>query len=91
MFALELYNFFSALGREEYSEGVVKEIKHFLSSIQNYRDTYGLPTLNSRPNKRSEGNGSGRGAAEQLETHGYVVIPDVIEDKGGWMELLIPV
>ncbi|KAI0256900.1 kinase-like domain-containing protein [Lactifluus subvellereus] len=102
LFALELYNFFSALGKEGRNEDAINKIQAFQRSIKDHRDAYGLKSLTSGQNKRRRtserenrdsddyGNGGGGGAAEeQLETHGYVVIPDFFEDKGGRMEPLI--
>ncbi|KAI0247478.1 kinase-like domain-containing protein [Lactifluus subvellereus] len=102
LFALELYNFFSALGKEGRDEDAIKKIQAFRGSIKDHRDEHGLMSLTSGQNKRrrtgernnrdsdDRGNGGSGGAAEELlETHGDVVIPDFFEDKGGLMEPLI--
>ncbi|KAK2463965.1 hypothetical protein APHAL10511_004016 [Amanita phalloides] len=103
LFAREMYNFFSALGREGCSQDASGKIHHFQDHIKDYRDVHGLRTLTDlkkgrpptgqRDNRDSSNhsNGSSRvaGPVQQLGIHGYVVIPDIIEDKGGQMEPLI--
>ncbi|KAI0245063.1 hypothetical protein BJV78DRAFT_1269588, partial [Lactifluus subvellereus] len=88
LFALELYNFFSALGKEGRDEDAIKKIQAFRGSIKDHRDEHGLMSNNRDSDDRGNG-GSGGAAEELLETHGYVVIPDFFEDKGGLMEPLI--
>jgi hypothetical protein len=99
-FTLQLYNFFSALDKEEYDEDIADKIGFYRESFLDYRDKYDLQPLTDRTPKGphtdrkdrdsdNRGTGSSGGTADRLE--GYVLIPDYIEDKGGRMELLIKV
>jgi hypothetical protein len=102
-FALELYNFFSSLGNEGYNNDTANKTYVYRRSFTSFRKDFSLPTLTGRTDKRPctdgqakhdsniHGTGSGGGGAAQLETHGYVLIPDYIEDKGGRMESLVKV
>ncbi len=92
----------SALGKESRDRDLVVQLKRFRQCITDHRNAYGLAPLSSkrpcasgRENHGSGQHGSGSGAGghamKQLEMHGYVVIPDIIEDKGGRMEPLIKV
>jgi hypothetical protein len=95
----------SALGKESRDQDLSDQLQGLKRSITDYRNAYGLDSLmtseRSRPSRRDNhgsgqyGSGSGTGGhameMKELEMHGYVVIPDVIEDKGGRIEPLIKV
>jgi hypothetical protein len=102
-FTLELYNLLSALDKEGYNEDTMSKIGLYRQSLLSYRDSFGLPSVTGRPAKNPQtdkrdnrdsnnhGTGSGGGAIEQLEFHGYALMPDYFEDEGGRMEPLIKV
>src|SRR5258708_13818180 len=94
----------SALGKESRDEDLSEQVHGLKRSITDHRNAYGLESLTSKRPRASRrdnhgsgqhGGGSGTGGhameMEQLEMHGYVVIPDIIEDKGGRIEPLIRV
>ncbi|KAH9047384.1 hypothetical protein EDB84DRAFT_483455 [Lactarius hengduanensis] len=77
-FALELYNFCSALADESDNGDTGTEVKKLATSVERFSKEHDLPTFT----------GGDGGAAEQLEAYGYEVVPDILETEGGTWELI---
>ncbi|KAH9047382.1 kinase-like domain-containing protein [Lactarius hengduanensis] len=77
-FALELYNFCSALADESDNGDTGTEVKKLATSVRKFSKEHDLPTF-------AGGDG---GAAEQLEAYGYEIVPDILETEGGTWELI---
>jgi hypothetical protein len=97
----ELYNFASKLNEEDSAntKDVIEELKE---TVKGVKDEYKLPSFTSfikrtkkeddsqrQPSKRYRGDGS---AGDQLQAHGYKVVPETFEDEsGGLWEPLVKV
>ncbi|KAH9052933.1 hypothetical protein EDB83DRAFT_2265766 [Lactarius deliciosus] len=79
-FALELYNFCSALADESDNGDTGTKVKKLATSVEKFSKEHDLPTFTD---KTKHG-----GAAEQLEAYGYEVVPDILETEGGTWELI---
>jgi serine/threonine protein kinase len=77
-FALELYNFCSALHAESGEGNTHSEVKKLAARFRHMK----LPTFPTNHD------GNYEGATAQLASAGYEVVPDVIETKGGTWELI---
>ncbi|KAH8976881.1 hypothetical protein EDB86DRAFT_2864191, partial [Lactarius hatsudake] len=96
-FALELYNFCSALVDESENGDTAAKVKKFAASVTKFSKD-NILTAFTGPSKRTTGDGgenqSGRnvcqkgGAAEQLEACGYQEVPDMFEAERGTWELI---
>ncbi|KAH9080330.1 kinase-like domain-containing protein [Lactarius deliciosus] len=96
-FALELYNFCSALVNESENGDTAVKVKKFAASVTKFSKD-NILTAFTGPSKRTTGddgeNQSGRnvrqkgGAAEQLEACGYQEVPDIFEAERGTWELI---
>ncbi len=98
---LEIYNILSALGKEEYND-MAEVIEDYEDQLADYSQKHDMkrlsyrgtkPPTNGRENRGSDnrGIGGGEGTMEQLQSHGYTVIPDYFEDESGRWETLIKV
>jgi hypothetical protein len=79
-------------GKEQYNMDVINEIIGYRRIFSNYCDDFNLPTLTGRGYKRpytdvrgshdfdDPSAGRCKGPEEQVENHGYVVVPDYIGD-----------
>ncbi|KAH8998393.1 hypothetical protein EDB92DRAFT_1941237 [Lactarius akahatsu] len=81
-FALELYNFCSALADESDSGDTGIKVKKLATSRTANDDEEDQPKRRVRPK------GGDEDAAEQLEAYGYQVVPDILETEGGTWELV---
>ncbi|KAH8979252.1 hypothetical protein EDB92DRAFT_2118863 [Lactarius akahatsu] len=96
-FALELYNFCSALVDESENGDTAAKVKKFAASVTKFSKD-NILTAFTGPSKRTTSddgeNQSGRnvrqkgGAAEQLEACGYQEVPDIFEAERGTWELI---
>ncbi|KAH9003154.1 kinase-like domain-containing protein [Lactarius hatsudake] len=99
-FALELYNFCSALADESDSGDTGTKVKKLATAVDNFRKKHGLPmfigkakrTANddeeTQPERNVRQNVGDGGATDQLEAFGYEVVPDILETEGGTWELI---
>ncbi|KAH8981800.1 kinase-like domain-containing protein [Lactarius akahatsu] len=99
-FALELYNFCSALADESDSGDTGIKVKKLATSVENFRNKHSLPAFTGKskrtanddeedqPKRRVRPKGGDEDAAEQLEAYGYQVVPDILETEGGTWELI---
>ena len=103
-FALEMYNLASVLKDRE-GDKANKKVKGLRDTVNHYSKNYNLPTFYSGKGKRKRSraddagrSGGGQGpahgsgsTANQLEAHGYKLVPDSFEDEHGTWEPLITV
>ncbi|KAH9064008.1 hypothetical protein EDB87DRAFT_1575297 [Lactarius vividus] len=82
-FALELYNFCSALADESDDEDTGAKVRKLATSVEIFSKEHGLPTFTDKTKRGGDG-----GAAEQLEACGYQIVPDIIETERGTWELI---
>ncbi|KAH9168836.1 hypothetical protein EDB89DRAFT_1559152 [Lactarius sanguifluus] len=82
-FALELYNFCSALADESDNGDTGTKVKKLATSVEKFSKEHDLPTFTDKTKHGGDG-----GAAEQLEAYGYEVVPDILETEGGTWELI---
>ncbi|KAH9052905.1 kinase-like domain-containing protein [Lactarius deliciosus] len=99
-FALELYNFCSALADESDSGDTGIKVKKLATSVEIFRNKHSLPAFTGKskrtanddeedqPKRRVRPKGGDEDAAEQLEAYGYQVVPDILETEGGTWELI---
>ncbi|KAH9168843.1 kinase-like domain-containing protein [Lactarius sanguifluus] len=99
-FALELYNFCSALADESDNGDTGTKVKKLATTVKNFGTEHRLQafTSNSKRSANDDGEnqpgrnvrhkGGDRGADEQLEAYGYEVVPDILETEGGTWELI---
>ncbi|KAH8982669.1 kinase-like domain-containing protein [Lactarius deliciosus] len=99
-FALELYNFCSALADESDNGNTGTKVKKLATTVEIFRKKYKLPTFTSKskrtanddgenqPERNVRPKGGNGGADEQLEAYGYQVVPDILETEGGTWELI---
>ncbi|KAH9041687.1 kinase-like domain-containing protein [Lactarius pseudohatsudake] len=97
-FALELYNFCSALADEIDDGDTGTKVKKLATSVENFRKKHKLQTFTSRSKRTANDDGENQpernvrpkggdgGADEQLEAYGYQVVPDILETEGGTWE-----
>ncbi|KAH8982946.1 kinase-like domain-containing protein [Lactarius deliciosus] len=82
-FALELYNFCSALADESDNGDTGTKVKKLATSVEQFSKEHDLPTFTDKTKHGGDG-----GAAEQLEAYGYEIVPDILETEGGTWELI---
>ncbi|KAH8993175.1 kinase-like domain-containing protein [Lactarius akahatsu] len=94
-FALELYNLVSALDVETEDDGTKRGIREFAVDLRKLRQDGKLPTFTGKSKNRRSHDGENQagpsahgGATEELNAHGYQVVPDIIETDGGTWELV---
>ncbi|KAH9052031.1 hypothetical protein EDB83DRAFT_2521899 [Lactarius deliciosus] len=98
-FVLELYNLVSAMDVETEDDGTKRGIRDLTVDLRKLRKDGKLPTFTGKAKNRrphdgenqagpSTHGGGGSGATEELEAHGYQVVPDIIETDGGTWEVI---
>ncbi|KAH9165660.1 kinase-like domain-containing protein [Lactarius sanguifluus] len=99
-FALELYNFCSALADESDNGDTGTKVKKLAASVDNFRKKHRLPIFTGKAKRTANNDGENQpersvrrkggdgGADEQLEAYGYQVVPDIFETEGGTWELI---
>ena len=96
-FALELYNFSSALHAQSDEGDTQSQVEKLTNSLREFKTEHDLPAFSR--GKRTADNNAGdqrqtnrrrtsNSADDQLEDSGYEVMPDVLETKGGTWELI---
>ncbi|KAH9038376.1 hypothetical protein EDB85DRAFT_2287570 [Lactarius pseudohatsudake] len=102
-FALELYNFCSALADESDNGDTETQVKKLATTVRNFGTKHGLQAFTGKsskskrtanddgenqPERNVRPKGGDGGADEQLEAYGYQVVPDILETEGGTWELV---
>ncbi|KAH9177384.1 kinase-like domain-containing protein [Lactarius sanguifluus] len=99
-FALELYNFCSALADESDNGDTGTKVKKLATTVKNFGTEHRLQAFTSnskrtgnddgenQPERNVRPKGGNGGADEQLEAYGYQVVPDILETEGGTWELI---
>ncbi|KAH9168845.1 kinase-like domain-containing protein [Lactarius sanguifluus] len=99
-FALELYNFCSALADESDNGDTGTKVKKLATTVKNFGTEHRLQAFTSKSKRSANDDGENQpernvrhkggdgDADEQLEAYGYQVVPDILETEGGTWELI---